>query len=81
MLLLAKNIDGIYDSDPKLNPNAKKYDKIAYIDFIKQGLKAMDTTAVTMCMETKIPILAFGLDEENAIVKAVKGESLGTWIC
>jgi len=80
VLLLAKNIDGIYDSDPKLNPNAKKYDKITYIDFIKQGLKAMDTTAVTMCMETKIPILAFGLDEENAIVKAVKGESLGTWI-
>lgn len=81
VLLLAKNIDGIYDSDPKVNPNAKKYDKIAYMDFVKQGLKAMDTTAVTMCMETQIPILAFGLDEEDAIVKAVKGESLGTWIC
>jgi len=81
VLLLAKNVDGIYDSDPKTNANAKKYDKINYIDFIKQGLKAMDTTAVTMCMETQIPILAFGLDEENAIVKAVKGESLGTWIC
>lgn len=81
VLLLAKNVDGIYDSDPKVNPNAKKYDKIDYLDFIKQGLKAMDTTAVTMCMETKIPILAFGLDDEDAIVKAVKGEDLGTWIC
>jgi len=81
VLLLAKNVDGIYDSDPKLNKDAKKYDKIAYLDFIKQGLKAMDTTAVTMCMETKIPILAFGLDDEDAIVKAVMGDSLGTWIC
>ncbi len=81
VLLLAKNVDGIYDSDPKLNKNAKKYDKIAYLDFIKQGLKAMDTTAVTMCMETQIPILAFGLDDEDAIVKAVMGDSLGTWIC
>ncbi len=81
VLLLAKNVDGIYDSDPKLNKDAKKYDKIAYLDFIKQGLKAMDTTAVTMCMETKIPILAFGLDDEDAIVKAVMGEGLGTWIC
>ena len=81
VLLLAKNVDGIYDSDPKINPEAKKYDKIDYLDFIKQGLKAMDTTAVTMCMETKIPILAFGLDDEDAIVKAVMGEDLGTWIC
>ena len=81
VLLLAKNVDGLYDSDPKLNKDAKKYDKIAYLDFIKQGLKAMDTTAVTMCMETKIPILAFGLDDEDAIVKAVMGDSLGTWIC
>lgn len=81
VLLLAKNVDGIYDSDPKTNPNAKKYDKISYMDFVSRGLKAMDTTAVTMCMETNIPILAFGLDEEDAIIKAVAGEDLGTWIC
>ncbi len=80
VLLLAKNVDGIYDSDPKTNPNAKKYKQISYMDFIKSGLKAMDTTAVTMCMETNVPILAFGLDEKNAIVRAVKGENLGTWI-
>ncbi len=80
VILLAKNVDGIYDSDPKVNPNAKKYDEISYIDFIKQELKAMDTTAVTICMENKTPILAFGLNEKNAIVRAASGEEMGTWI-
>ncbi|MBR1747387.1 MAG: UMP kinase [Clostridia bacterium] len=80
ILLLAKNIDGIYDSDPKKNPDAKKYDKIAYIDFIKQGLTAMDTTAVSLCMDNNIPILAFGLSEKDSIVRAVNGEKLGTII-
>lgn len=80
ILLLAKNVDGIYDSDPKTNPEAKKYDEIRYIDFIKQGLKAMDTTAVTICMENKTPILAFGLNEKDAIVRVCEGEQLGTWI-
>lgn len=80
ILLLAKNVDGIYDSDPKTNPNAKKYSEINYIDFINQGLKAMDTTAVTICMENQTPILAFGLDEEDAIVRVCAGEEIGTWI-
>ena len=80
VLLLAKNVDGIYDSDPKLNKNAKKYEEIKYIDFISQELKAMDTAAVAICMENKTPILAFGLNEENAIVRVVEGEKLGTWI-
>ncbi|MFA6866709.1 MAG: UMP kinase [Clostridia bacterium] len=80
VLLLAKNVDGIYESDPKINPDAKKYDKISYIDFIKQGLSAMDTTAVSLCMENSIPIIAFGLDDENSIVRAVKGEKIGTII-
>ncbi len=80
ILLLAKNVDGIYDSDPKLNKDAKKYKEIKYIDFIKQGLKAMDTTAVTICMENKTPILAFGLNEKDAIVRVCQGEELGTWI-
>lgn len=79
VILLAKNVDGIYDSDPKLNPSAKKYDEISYMDFISQGLKAMDTTAVTICMENKTPILCFGLDE-NSVIKAVSGEKIGTWI-
>lgn len=80
LILLAKNVDGIYDSDPKTNPNAKKYDEIKYIDFISQGLKAMDTAAVAICMENKMPILAFGLDEEDSICRVIKGEELGTWI-
>ena len=80
LILLAKNVDGIYDSDPKVNKDAKKYDEISYMDFISQNLKAMDTTAVTLCMENQIPILAFGLDEENGIIRAVKGEKIGTII-
>ena len=80
ILLLAKNVDGIYDSDPKTNPNAKKYKEINYIDFINQGLKAMDATAVTICMENKTPILAFGLNEKDAIVRVCEGEEIGTWI-
>ena len=66
VLMMAKNIDGIYDCDPKTNPKACKYDHIKYIDVIKNGIKAMDTTAATMCMENNIPVLAFGLDEENS---------------
>ncbi|MCD8294550.1 MAG: UMP kinase [Clostridia bacterium] len=80
VLMMAKNIDGIYDSDPRQNPDAKKYDHINYMDIIKNGIKAMDTTAATMCMENEIPVHAFGLDEENSIVRVVCGEPLGTII-
>ncbi|MBP5372934.1 MAG: UMP kinase [Clostridia bacterium] len=79
IILLAKNVDGIYDSDPKVNPEAKKYREISYMDFIKGQLKAMDTTAITICMENKTPILAFGLGE-GSIIKAVAGEDIGTLI-
>ena len=80
ILLLAKNVDGIYDSDPTLNPGAKKIDVITHMEFIQQNLKAMDTTAITICMENDIPVLAFGLFEENAIRRAVTGEKIGTII-
>ena len=80
VLMMAKNIDGIYDSDPKQNPNAKKYDHINYIDIIQKGIKAMDYTAATMCMENNVPVLAFGLDEDESIIKAVCGEKIGTLI-
>ena len=79
-LLLAKNVDGIYDSDPKVNPSAKKYDALTYMDVIKQGLKATDTTAITMCMENNIPVIAFSLMEKDAIKKAIKGEKVGTYV-
>ncbi|MBQ4097862.1 MAG: UMP kinase [Clostridia bacterium] len=80
VLLLAKNVDGIYDSDPKVNKNAKKLDVVSYKDYIAQGLKAMDTTAIAMCMENNIHVLAFGLFEENALMRAVTGETIGTLI-
>lgn len=80
VLLLAKNVDGIYDSDPKINKNAKKLESITYKEFIAQGLKAMDTTAITICMENDIPVLAFGLFEDKALYRAVTGDKIGTLI-
>ncbi len=80
VLLMAKNVDGIYDSDPNLNPAAKKYDRITFRDVVSGGLKAMDATAATMCMENNIPVLAFALGEPNSILRAVCGEHLGTLI-
>ena len=81
VLLLAKNVDGIYDSDPKTNPLAKRYDEISYLDFINQGLKAMDTSSVIMCKENHIPVFAFALLEDDSIVNAVIGKKgFGTWI-
>jgi uridylate kinase len=77
-ILLAKSIDGVYDSDPKVNPNAKKYDEIAIEDVIAQKLAVVDLTASIMCMENKMPMYVFGLNEENSIVKALSGEFSGT---
>ena len=80
VLMMAKNIDGIYDSDPKKNPNAKKYKDLTYLEYIQAGLSAMDTTAVSLCMDNKITIVAFGLNEENSIVRVLGGEDIGTTI-
>lgn len=80
VLLLAKNVDGIYDSDPKINPNAKKLEEVTYREYIEKGLKAMDTTAITICMENNIPVLAFGLFEKDALVRVANGEKIGTLI-
>lgn len=79
-LLLAKNVDGVYDSDPKTNPDAVKFDSLTYMQVISKGLKAMDTTAITMCMDNSIPIIAFDLNAENGIKRAVLGEKIGTYI-
>jgi uridylate kinase len=80
LILLAKNVDGVYDSDPKLNKDAKKYDYISYIDVINQGLSVMDTTAVSLCMDNSIPIICFGLDINDGIKRVVLGENIGTRI-
>ena len=80
VLLMAKNVDGIYDSDPKLNPNAKKFERLTFREVVSGGLKAMDITAATMCMENNIPVLAFALGEPDSVLRAVCGEKLGTLI-
>ena len=77
-MLLAKAIDGIYDSDPKVNPEAKKYDEISIQDVIDQKLAAVDMTASILCMENKMPMLVFGLNEENSIVNTMQGKFTGT---
>lgn len=77
-ILLAKAIDGVYDSDPKTNPNAKKYDEISIQEVIDKKLAVVDLTASIMCMENKMPMFVFGLNEENSIVKALNGEINGT---
>ena len=78
MILLAKAVDGVYDSDPKLNPNAKKYDEISIQTVIDKKLAVMDLTASIMCMENKMPMLVFGLNEENSIVETMSGTFTGT---
>ena len=77
-ILLAKAVDGIYDSDPKVNPSAVKYDEISIEEVVEKKLAAMDLTASIMCLEQKMPMLVFGLDEENSIVNAVHGKFSGT---
>ncbi|MEZ0537959.1 UMP kinase [Caldicellulosiruptoraceae bacterium PP1] len=76
-ILLAKKVDGVYDSDPKINPNAKKYDFITYLDVLNQRLQVMDSTATSMCMDNEIPIIVFELSKGN-ILKVVQGENIGT---
>ena len=78
IVLLAKNVDGVYTADPKLDPDAKKIDSIEYIDILRDGLRVLDFTATSFSMENHIPILLFGLDEPENIIKAVNGEKIGT---
>jgi len=78
VILLAKSIDGVYDSDPKDNPDAKKYKEISIQEIIDQKLGVMDMTASVLCMENKMPVMVFGLNEESSIVNTVKGKFSGT---
>jgi uridylate kinase len=80
VLIKATKVDGVYDCDPKVNPNAKRFDKITYIDAINQRLKVMDTTALTLCMENKLPILVLNLWDESALTRALMGEPVGTLV-
>lgn len=78
VILCAKAIDGVYDSDPKTNPNAKKYDEVSFQEVLDKKLAVIDLTATIMCLENKMPLLVFGLNEENSIVNTVSGKFTGT---
>ncbi len=81
VILLAKNgVDGVYSEDPKKNPNAQKYTDLTYIDVLNKGLKIMDSTATSLCMDNKIPILVFAIEDPKNIERIIKGENIGTII-
>lgn len=77
-ILLAKKVDGVYDKDPYKYADAKKFDKLTYIEVLEKGLQVMDSTATSLCMDNNIPIIVFGLDKPNNIKKVVVGEKIGT---
>ena len=78
VILLAKKVDGVYDSDPNINPNAKKFDKLTFMEVLNRELGVMDSTATTLCMDNNIPLVVFGLDDPENIKRAVMGEEIGT---
>lgn len=80
VILLAKKVDGVYDKDPHKYDDAKKFDKLNYIEVLEKGLQVMDSTATSLCMDNSIPILVFGLDNPENIRKAVMGEKIGTLV-
>lgn len=80
VILKATKVDGIYDSDPAKNPSAKKYDELTYLDVISKRLDVMDMTAITMCMEAKLPIIVCRMGEPNCIVDVVTGTKFGTLV-
>ena len=80
VILLAKKVDAVYDSDPNVNPNAKKFESLSFNDILGKELGVMDSTAASMCRDNNMPILVFGLDDPDNIVRAVKGEKIGTLV-
>lgn len=80
VILVAKTIDAVYSADPKLDPNAVRYDKITYLDILNKNLKVMDSTATSLCRDNKIPLIVFGIDKPDNIQKAVLGEKIGTLV-
>ncbi|MCI6830653.1 MAG: UMP kinase [Butyricicoccus sp.] len=80
IILLAKNIDGVYDSDPAKNPEAKRYDELTYMDVLRERLGVMDTTATSLSMDNSIPVLVFALRDPENIYRAVMGEEVGTLV-
>jgi len=80
VILLAKNVDAVYDSDPKINPNALKYDRISFMDVLSKQLGVMDSTATSLCMDNNIPLVVFSIREPENIIKVLNGVNVGTFV-
>jgi uridylate kinase len=78
ILMAKRGVDGVYDSDPKYNPDAKKFDKLSYLDVLNMGLQVMDSTAASLCKDNNIPLIVFNIDQPGNIERVVKGENIGT---
>ena len=79
-ILVAKTIDGVYTADPKLDPNAKKLDFVTYQEILEKDLKVMDSTSISLCKDNSIPLVVFAMSDPENIVRAVKGENIGTYV-
>jgi uridylate kinase len=79
-ILKGTKVDGVYDSDPKINPDAVRFDSLEYMDVLRWGLAVMDATAISLCMENRLPIVVFDLQQEGNIRRAVMGEHIGTLV-
>lgn len=81
VVLVAKNgVDGVYDSDPRTNPDAKKIDRLTYLDALQRELKVVDSTAFSLCMDNKMPMMVFGMEPQGNVTKAILGERIGTLV-
>ncbi|MEP7071107.1 MAG: UMP kinase [Verrucomicrobiota bacterium] len=81
IILKATKVDGIYDSDPKLNPKAQRYDRISYSEALSKRLQVMDSTAFSLCMDNKIPIVVFDMNKDGILREAIAGRKVGTLVC
>jgi uridylate kinase len=80
VVLKATKVDGIYDADPKKNPQAKRFETLSYIDVLNRGLQVMDSTAISLCMDNRLPIIVFDLNEKDSLKRVVSGEAIGTLV-
>ncbi|MBC7692171.1 MAG: UMP kinase [Methylotenera sp.] len=80
VVIKATKVDGVYDADPKKNPEAKRFEEVTYIEVLQRGLQVMDSTAISLCMDNKLPIIVFNLHEKGALRRLVEGEAIGTLV-
>jgi uridylate kinase len=78
IILKATKVDGVYDRDPEKDPNARRYERVTFSEVLQKGLKVMDATAISLCMENRMPIMVFNLNKRGNIVRAMRGEAVGT---